>query len=46
MNLQFNTEAWEEYCYWQEQDKKKLKRVNELLKDIARNGYLMPTERT
>jgi len=40
MSLQFDSKAWEEYCYWQNQDKKKLKRVNELLKDIARNGYV------
>jgi toxin YoeB len=40
MNLQFSSEAWEEYCCWQDQDKKKLKRINELLKDIVRNGYI------
>ena len=39
MNLQFSSAAWEEYCYWQGQDKKKLKRINEILKDIERNGY-------
>jgi len=39
MKLQFSLEAWEEYCHWQEQDKKTLKRINELLKDIVRNGY-------
>lgn len=32
-------EAWEEYMYWQAQDKKTLKRINNLLKDIERNGY-------
>ena len=31
--------AWEEYLYWQTQDKKTLKRFNALLKDIDRNGY-------
>ena len=31
--------AWEDYCYWQTQDKKTLKRINLLLKDIDRNGY-------
>ncbi|MDR2560036.1 MAG: Txe/YoeB family addiction module toxin [Oscillospiraceae bacterium] len=31
--------AWEEYLYWQKQDKKTLKKINELLKDIDRNGY-------
>jgi len=32
-------EAWEDYLYWQTQDKKTLKRVNLLVQDIARNGY-------
>ncbi len=31
--------AWEDYVYWQTQDKKTLKRINELLRDIERNGY-------
>lgn len=31
--------AWEEYLAWQERDKKVLKKINVLLKDIARNGY-------
>ncbi len=30
--------AWEDYLHWQSQDKKTLKRVNQLLKDIDRNG--------
>ena len=32
-------EAWEDYLYWQMQDKKTLKRINQLIKDIERNGY-------
>lgn len=32
-------EAWEDYTYWQIQDKKTLKRINQLLQDINRNGY-------
>ena len=31
-------EAWADYVYWQTQDKKKLRRINMLLKDIER-GY-------
>ena len=31
--------AWEDYLYWQTQDKKTLKRINKLLTDIDRNGY-------
>ena len=32
--------AWEDYSYWQSHDKKTLKRINDLLKSIERNGYL------
>lgn len=32
-------EAWEDYLYWQKQDKKTLKRINQILQDIDRNGY-------
>jgi len=32
-------EAWDDYIYWQTQDRKTLKRINTLLKDIERNGY-------
>ena len=32
-------EAWEDYIYWQNQDKKTLKRINQLLQDISRNRY-------
>lgn len=31
--------AWEDYVYWQTQDKRVLKRINLLLKDIDRNQY-------
>ena len=31
--------AWEDYLYWQKQDKKTLKRINNLIQDIDRNGY-------
>lgn len=32
--------AWDEYEYWQTQDRKTLKKINSLLKDIERNGAL------
>jgi len=35
----WDDEAWEDYIHWQTQDKKTLRRINELLKDIDRNGY-------
>lgn len=39
MKLLWEEHAWEEYCYWQLQDKKTLKRINALIKDIQRNRY-------
>ena len=39
MNIQFSTRGFEDYLYWQNFDKKFLKKVNELLKDISRNSY-------
>ena len=32
-------EAWEDYTYWQTQDKKTLKRINMLLRDIERGSF-------
>ena len=32
-------DAWDDYLYWQTQDKKTLKRINNIIKDIDRNGY-------
>ena len=37
--IAFTDKAWEEYCYWQTQDKKRLKRINLLLIDIMRNSF-------
>lgn len=39
MNKIWSDEAWEEYLYWQNQDKKTLKKINLLIKDIDRNKY-------
>lgn len=39
MNKAWQDDAWEDYLYWQKQDKKILKKINQLLKDIDRNGY-------
>lgn len=36
-NLMFSASAWDEYLYWQMQDKKTLRRINSLLKDIQRS---------
>lgn len=35
----FLQEGWEDYLYWQLQDKKTLRRINQLLQDISRNGF-------
>ncbi|MEI6334850.1 MAG: Txe/YoeB family addiction module toxin [Methylococcaceae bacterium] len=35
--LSFDDSAWEQYLYWQDNDKKMLKRINSLIKDIKRN---------
>ena len=35
----FDEKAFADYLYWQTQDKKTLKRINALLKDIERNGF-------
>ena len=39
MNKLWQDGAWEDYLYWQTQDRKTLKRINLLLQDISRNGY-------
>lgn len=39
MKKVWHDKAWEEYLYWQTQDKKTLKKINRLLTDIDRNGY-------
>lgn len=37
MRLLWEEKAWEDYCYWQSQDKKTLKKINALIRDIQRN---------
>lgn len=39
MKFIFVDESWEDYLYWQKTDKMKLKRINELLKDISRTPF-------
>lgn len=38
-NIVFAEDAWSEYLYWQKQDKKSLKKINSLLKEIQRTPY-------
>lgn len=37
--ITFAEDAWEEYLYWQSQDKKTLKKINSLLKSILREPF-------
>ena len=39
MRLLWEDRAWSDYLYWQTQDKKTLKRINGLIKDIQRNSF-------
>ena len=39
MRLVWEDDAWEDYLYWQTQDRKILKRVNLLIKDIRRSPF-------
>ena len=37
--VQWDFDAWEDYLFWQNQDKKVLKQINKLVKDISRNPF-------
>lgn len=39
MRIVFTTNSWEDYIYWQTIDKKILKRINALIKDISREPF-------
>ena len=39
MRLLWEDRAWDEYLYWQTKDKKTLKRINALIKDIQRSTF-------
>jgi len=38
-NISFTDRAWQDYCYWQTQDRKTLKRINLLLQNINRENF-------
>ena len=38
-NIVFSEQAWQEYLSWQTEDKKTLRKINQLLQDISRNVY-------
>ena len=39
MKVLWEDRAWDDYLFWQEKDKSKLKRINSLIKDITRNAF-------
>ncbi len=39
MQLLWTDESWDDYCYWQTQDKKTLKKINTLIKDMRRSPF-------
>lgn len=39
MKITFSRHSWNDYLYWQQTDKKILKRINELIKDIQRTPF-------
>ena len=39
MKITFSLNAWEDYLSWQQQDKKMLKKINQLIKDIQRTPF-------
>ena len=39
MVISFNEISWNEYLFWQKNDKQKLNKINELLKDISQSSF-------
>lgn len=39
LRISFTPSAWNDYVYWQTQDKKTLKRINALIKDCQRSPF-------
>lgn len=39
MILSFSDDAWDDYLYWQQSDKKILKKINRLIKEIQREPF-------
>lgn len=37
-SLLWSSDAWDEYLSWQKEDKRTLKKINNIMKDIQRNG--------
>lgn len=39
MRLVFSDEAWEDYLYWQKQDKRMVERINKLIQEVQREPF-------
>lgn len=39
MNITFTSDSWDDYLYWQKNDKKIAKRINTLIKEIKRSPF-------
>lgn len=39
MNLQWTPDGWADYVYWQTEDRKTLRRINKLIKDMLRTPF-------
>ncbi|PMS16993.1 Txe/YoeB family addiction module toxin [Trinickia dabaoshanensis] len=39
LNIMWTAEAWDDYVYWQGQDEKTLRRINQLIKDVQRSPF-------
>lgn len=37
--INWHSQAWEDYLYWQKEDKRILRRINSLIKDIQRSPF-------
>jgi toxin YoeB len=40
VTIVFSSQAWEDYLWWVQQDRRTLTRINRLIEDVARNGNL------
>jgi len=39
MNIRFSEQAWDEYLYWQQNDRAMIRRVNQLIREIRREPF-------
>jgi toxin YoeB len=39
MKILFSSQAWDDYLYWQRTDRKTLKRINDLIREIMRSPF-------